>query len=84
MYSYGNKSKQQLAVMAAASATGYFVPPMSIYPNQGFYFNPLDGFEDAAFGRLETGWVDPEIFCQWLKMYSFHPLKVEKKGHRSL
>ena len=66
VYNYGNSSKQQLTVLACASANGHFCPPMIVYPGQRFSFEPLDGFEDAHMGRSETGWMDSELFCHWL------------------
>ena len=50
-YNYGNSSKQQIIVMACASASGSpFCPPMIIYPGQRFNYEPLEGFEDAHMG----------------------------------
>jgi len=67
VYHYGNSDKTQLTVMAAASATGHFIPPMIIFPGQRFSYEPLAGFEEAAFGRSESGWMDSEVFVMWLK-----------------
>ena len=67
VYHFGNSDKTQMTVMAAASASGHFIPPMIIYPGQRFSYNPLDGFEEAAFGRSENGWMDSEVFIGWLK-----------------
>ncbi|XP_052232365.1 uncharacterized protein LOC127845476 [Dreissena polymorpha] len=67
VYHFGNSDKTQMTVMAAASASGHFVTPMIIYPGQRFAYDPLDGFEEAAFGRSENGWMDCEVFVCWLK-----------------
>ena len=67
VYHFGNFDKTQMTVMAAASASGHFIPPMIIYPGQRFSYNPLDGFEEAAFGRSENGWMDSEVFIGWFK-----------------
>lgn len=67
VYHFGNSDKTQMTVMAAASASGHFVQPMIIYPGQRFGYNPLEGFEEAAFGRSENGWMDSEVFVCWLK-----------------
>ena len=66
VYNYGNSSKQQITVMACASASGHFCPPMIIYPGQWFNYEPLEGFEDAHMGRSESGWMDSELFRHWL------------------
>ncbi|WAR28810.1 hypothetical protein MAR_014514, partial [Mya arenaria] len=34
---------------------------------QRFSYNPLEGFEEAALGRSESGWMDSEVFCNWLE-----------------
>ncbi|KAH3836294.1 hypothetical protein DPMN_109664 [Dreissena polymorpha] len=60
-----------MTMMAAASASGHFVTPMIIYPGQRFAFDPLDGFEEAAFGHSENGWMDCEVFVCWLKTFSY-------------
>jgi hypothetical protein len=67
VYHFGNSDKTQMTIMAAASAAGHFVQPMIIYPGQRFAYNPLEGFEDAAFGRSENGWMDSEVFISWLR-----------------
>lgn len=66
VYNFGNSSKQQITVMACASASGHFCPPMIVYPGQRFNYEPLEGFEDAHMGRSETGWMDTDLFCNWL------------------
>ncbi|KAH3864128.1 hypothetical protein DPMN_027142 [Dreissena polymorpha] len=53
--------------MAAASAVGHYIQPMIIFPVQRFSYKPLHGFEEAAMGRSETGWVDSVVFTSWLK-----------------
>lgn len=78
VYSYGNSDKTQLTVMAASSATGHYVPPMIIFPGQRFSYNPLEGFEEAALGRSDSGWMDSEVFCNWLTNV-FIPAIDEKK-----
>jgi hypothetical protein len=67
VYQYGNSDKTQMTIMAAASAVGHYIQPMIIFPGQRFSYNPLDGFEEAAMGRSETGWMDSEVFTSWLK-----------------
>jgi hypothetical protein len=48
VYHYGNSSKQQLTVIACASANGHFCPLMIIYPGQQFSFEYLlEGFQEG-------------------------------------
>jgi len=53
--------------MGACSAAAHFLPPMLRFPGTRFSYNPLEGFEEAALGRSETGWIDSEVFNQWLE-----------------
>ena len=67
VYHYGNSDKTQMTVMAAASAAGHFIQPLIIFPGQRFSYNPLEGFEEAALGRSENGWMDSEVFIWGLR-----------------
>lgn len=67
VYQYGNSDKTQMTIMAAASAVGHYIQPMIIYPGQRFSYNPLEGFEEAALGRSDNGWMDSEVFTSWLQ-----------------
>ena len=75
VYNYGNSSEQQLTVLACASASGHFCPPMIVYPEQRFGFEPLNEFEDAHMGRSESGWMDSDLFCHWLLTCSIPALE---------
>ena len=44
------------------SASGHYIKPMIVFPGQRFSYNPLAGFEEAAFGRADSGWMDTELF----------------------
>ncbi|MEW8547694.1 MAG: hypothetical protein AB2693_29655 [Candidatus Thiodiazotropha sp.] len=66
VYNFSTSDKTQITVMAAVSATGHYIPPMLVYPGQRFTYNPLEGFEEAAMGRSDSGWMDSELFCNWL------------------
>ncbi|XP_053403149.1 uncharacterized protein LOC123555840 [Mercenaria mercenaria] len=67
VYHYGNSDKTQLTIMASCSASGHYITPLLIFPGQRFSYNPLEGFEEAALGRSENGWMDSEVFCNWLE-----------------
>lgn len=66
VYNLTSSNKTQIMVLACASAIGHFIKPMIVYPGQRFGYNILDGFEDAAFGRSDNGWMDTELFMTWL------------------
>lgn len=81
VYHYGNSDKTQITVMAACSAVGHYIPPMLVFPGQRFSYNPLEGFEEAALGRSDNGWMDAEVFCEWLENV-FIPAINERKVKR--
>jgi len=53
--------------MSACSGAAHFLPPMLLFRGKRFSYNPLEGFEEAALGRSETGWIDSEVFNKWLE-----------------
>ena len=78
VYHFGNSDKTQLTVMAACSASAHYIPPMIIFPGQRFGYEPLEGFEEAAMGRSDNGWMDSEVYCDWLENI-FIPAVNERK-----
>lgn len=83
VYNFTNSDKTQLTVMACMSASGHFVPPMIVYPGKRFGYNPLDGFETAVLGRTDNGWMDSQLFCDWLTSV-FIPAVDERQVKRPL
>ncbi|XP_071083865.1 uncharacterized protein [Haliotis cracherodii] len=67
VYNFSASDKSQITVLACASASGDYTPPMIVFPGSRFKYNPLDGFEEAVLGRTENGWMDAELFVSWLK-----------------
>lgn len=41
-------------VITCLAADGSYAQPMIVFVGTRFNYNPLDGFDDAAFGRVET------------------------------
>lgn len=83
VYNFSGSDKSQLTVMSSMSATGHYPPPMIVYPGQRFAYNPLEGFESANMGRTLTGWMDSDLFCEWLKT-TFIPAVDERRVTRPL
>jgi hypothetical protein len=54
---------------------------MLVFPGQRFSYNPLERFEEAALGRSDNGWMDAEVFCEWLENV-FIPAINERKVKR--
>ncbi|XP_071109876.1 uncharacterized protein [Haliotis cracherodii] len=67
VYNFSASDKSQITVLACASASGDYTPPMIVFPGSRFKYNPLDGFKEAVLGRTENGWMDAELFVSWLK-----------------
>ena len=55
--------KGQITTLIAICASGRTIPPMHIFPGKRFSYNPMEGGVDGAyFGRLESGWINTELF----------------------
>ena len=57
-----------ITMLWAVSAAGFPLPPMIIYPNGfpgGAY--TFQGSDDALYGKSDFGWVEGELFFQWVK-----------------
>ena len=71
VYARGSSSKQTITVMLCACAAGYYVKPMIIYPGINFKREFMEKFfhvlGDVEFGRSHNGWMDQELFHQWLQ-----------------
>ena len=71
-YTITSSDKSQITVMACLSAGGNFMEPMIVFPQERFNFNPLAGFRNACIGRSSNGWMDSELFLEWLGLFSKH------------
>jgi len=67
VYNLVASDKTQITVLAGMSATAHYLRPMIVFPGQRFTKNMLDGFDEAVMGRSENGWMDSELFVEWLK-----------------
>ncbi|XP_046568265.1 uncharacterized protein LOC124276668 [Haliotis rubra] len=64
---FGSSDKTQINVMPYMSASGHYIPPMLVFPGKRFTYNVLEGFERAAMGRSDNGWMDSVLFVDWLR-----------------
>ena len=61
-------SKSQITVVACANAAGHVLAPMVIF--KGEHFNhewSVGEIPDTLYGMSQSGWIDKELFCFWLK-----------------
>ena len=64
------KRGKNITVVCAFSASGMYVPPMFIFPRKRL--NPLlgkGGPPGAAYRCSESGWINEELFFQYLKHF---------------
>ncbi|KAJ2937697.1 hypothetical protein O0L34_g17508 [Tuta absoluta] len=61
---------QNVTAVCAVSATGQYVPPMFIYPRQRHSAAlEKDGPREAAYKCSKNGWINEELFVDWLKHF---------------
>ena len=80
IYQQGASTKAQITVLLTASATAHYVPLLKVFPGQNFHTTFVEEFynifPDAVFGHSPSGWMDQDLFLNWLEQ-SFIP-KIEK------
>ena len=71
IYARGSSSKQTITTLLCASAAGTYIPPMIVYPGTNFKRDFMTDFfktlPDVEFGHSPSGWMDQELFLQWLR-----------------
>ncbi|XP_050309282.1 uncharacterized protein LOC126745467 [Anthonomus grandis grandis] len=72
------ESGRNISVMCAMSAAGNFVPPMFIFLRQRM--TPLlekDGPPGAFYTHSKNGWINEELFVEWLKHFAAYVKPTE-------
>ncbi|CAH0731024.1 unnamed protein product, partial [Brenthis ino] len=70
---------QTVTAVCAMSATGIFVPPMLIYPRQRHSVAlETDGPRGALYRCSKNGWINEDLFVDWLKHFANHAKPSEK------
>ena len=82
--------KEQVTVLACASASGYVLPPMIVYKRKNLTpqlrAEEVDG---TAYGLSPSGWMDGELFHEWFQLHflqyapAVRPLLLLLDGHSS-
>lgn len=78
----GRKGKRQIAALTAAergatvtmiacmSASGYFLPPLVIFPRKNMSDQLMKGAPPGSIGVAHpSGWVQTNIFTRWFKVF---------------
>ncbi|XP_072167358.1 uncharacterized protein [Diadema setosum] len=75
----GSSDKSQVTVLATISASGDALPPTIVLAGKRFRENPLENGPKGAFlGRSDNGWMNSEVFYEYVAN-SFIPWLEEHK-----
>ncbi|MEW8546491.1 MAG: hypothetical protein AB2693_23480 [Candidatus Thiodiazotropha sp.] len=66
VYQVVANDKTQITVMACLNANGDYMPPLIVYPGQRFRGVEISKFPGAIYGHSDKGWMDSELFVQFL------------------
>lgn len=78
-YERVSSEKEQITVMAAFSASGTTVPPMLIFPYKKMPKKIVESVPDTwGLGRSESGWMNSEVFYEFISNHFLPYLKNEK------
>ena len=90
VYAHSHGTTEHISMLCAASAAGFPLPPMIIYPKAypgGAY--TFAGPDDAVYGKSESGYVDSELFIKWMEKIFLkfavpeRPIILFIDGHKS-
>ena len=90
VYAQSHGTTEHISMLCAASAAGFPLPPMIIYPKAypgGAY--TFEGPDDALYGKSESGYVDSELFIKWMEKIFLkfavpeRPIILFVDGHKS-
>ena len=67
-YTVTSNEKAQITVLACGNAAGYCIPPMVVFDRKTLKLEMTTGEVPGTFyGLSETGWMNTELFEEWLK-----------------
>ena len=67
VYQVTSSTKQQITVMVCFNAMGQYVPPLIVFPGERFRDSGIHEFPEAIYGQTVNGWMDSELFVEFLK-----------------
>ena len=89
-YTVTSNEKAQITLLACGNAAGYSIPPMVVFDRKTLKLEMTTGEVPGTFyGLSESGWMDTELFEQWLKNHFLlyappaRPLLLLLDGHTS-
>ena len=67
VYQQSTSCKSQITVLVCASAAGDIIPPLIIHPGVRLHYDAAFGTpEGTSLGRSPSGWIDTEVFFEWV------------------
>ena len=76
VYQQRASTKAQITMLLTAGATAHYIPTLIVFPGQNlrttFIKDFYQIFLDTVFGHLPSGWMDQDLFYNWLEQ-SFIP-----------
>ena len=89
-YAVTSGNKAQITILACASASGYSIPPMTVFDRKQLQPEMAEGEMPGTFyGLTDNGWMNTELFEEWFKHHflvhapSARPLLLLLDGHAS-
>ena len=67
VYQVASSTKQQLTVMVCFNAFGQYIPPLIVFPGERLRDSGINDFPEAIYGQTPSGWMDSELFVEFLK-----------------
>lgn len=71
IYQQGSSNEAQITTLLMASAAAFYVKPLVVYPSTNFHKTFMETFywelPNAIFGHSTSGWMDQELFQNWLE-----------------
>ena len=87
-YAVTSGNKAQITILACASASGYSIPPMTVFDRKQLQPEMVEGEMPGTFyGLTDNGWMNAELFEEWFKHHflvhapSVRPLLLLLDGH---
>ncbi|XP_060791261.1 homeobox and leucine zipper encoding b isoform X2 [Neoarius graeffei] len=77
MYEVVSNAECQITVTACFNALGDYSPPLIVFPGQTFRNIGLSDFPEAIYGHTDDGWMDSDLFFEFLK----HFVKFVEEKH---
>ncbi|KAJ8049213.1 hypothetical protein HOLleu_01845 [Holothuria leucospilota] len=82
VYQLSNSDRRQITVLACMNASGFYLEPMLIFPNERFRYDPLAGAPEKWFiGRSHNGWINSQVFYESLKSTWYNEVRAWKAQH---